>query len=93
MRIRISKEPWCAGVRFIIQDGKRYASSLKFEEIQEGRTYDYAPVMSDMDAQSLMDDLWGCGFRPSEGTGSAGAMAATQNHLKDLQRLVFKGKK
>lgn len=40
-------------------------------------------------AQMLMDDLWACGIRPTEGAGSAGALAATQAHLKDLQRLVF----
>ena len=42
------------------------------------------------DAQSLIDELWNSGFRPTEGTGSAGAMAAVQAHLKDLQRIVFK---
>lgn len=40
-------------------------------------------------AQLFMDELWNAGFRPSEGTGSAGAMAAVQAHLKDMQRLVF----
>lgn len=41
-------------------------------------------------AQALMDELWQCGLRPTEGTGSAGAMAAVQAHLADLQKLVFK---
>lgn len=41
-------------------------------------------------SQSLMDQLWECGLRPSEGSGSAGAMAATQAHLRDLQCIVFK---
>jgi hypothetical protein len=41
------------------------------------------------DAQVLIDDLWRCGLRPTEGAGSAGALAATQAHLKDMQRLVF----
>jgi len=40
-------------------------------------------------AQSLMDELWECGLRPSEGTGSAGALAATQKHLEDMRKLVF----
>ena len=40
-------------------------------------------------AQSLMDDLWDCGLRPSEGAGSAGALAATQKHLEDMRKLVF----
>lgn len=37
------------------------------------------------EAQHLMDRLWHCGLRPSEGTGSAGALAATQEHLKDMR--------
>jgi hypothetical protein len=40
-------------------------------------------------AQRLMDDLWNCGVRPTEGAGSAGAMAATQKHLDDMRKLVF----
>lgn len=41
-------------------------------------------------AQTLIDELWQCGLRPSEGSGSAGSLAATEKHLKDLQRIVFK---
>ena len=41
-------------------------------------------------AQQLMDELWQCGLRPSEGTGSAGSLKATQEHLKDMQKIVFK---
>lgn len=41
-------------------------------------------------AQQLMDELWRAGLRPSEGSGSAGALAATERHLKDMQRIVFK---
>lgn len=40
-------------------------------------------------AQELMDNLWSCGLRPSEGTGSAGALAATERHLQDMRKLVF----
>jgi len=40
-------------------------------------------------AQELMDSLWQAGIRPTEGVGSAGAMAAVQEHLKDMRRLVF----
>lgn len=42
------------------------------------------------DAQRLMDELWRCGLRPTEGTGSAGALAAVERHLEDMRRLVFK---
>ncbi len=40
-------------------------------------------------AQSLIDELWRCGLRPSEGTGSAGMLAATERHLKDMQKITF----
>ena len=39
-------------------------------------------------AQSLMDQLWNCGFRPTEGAGSAGALLATQEHVKDLRMVT-----
>ena len=38
-------------------------------------------------AQELIDSLWQCGLRPSEGSGSAGSLKATENHLKDIQEL------
>lgn len=38
-------------------------------------------------AQEIVDSLWNCGIRPSEGTGSAGSLKATENHLKDMQEL------
>ena len=40
-------------------------------------------------AQTLMDELWRCGLRPSEGTGSAGSLAATERHLKDMQTIAM----
>jgi len=41
-------------------------------------------------AQKLIDDLWDCGLRPSEGSGSAGQLAATQRHLEDMRKLLSK---
>lgn len=41
------------------------------------------------EAQILMDNLWDCGLRPSEGTGSAGALSAVQKHLDDMRKIVF----
>ncbi len=32
--------------------------------------------LSDTGAQVLMDDLWTCGIRPTEGSGSAGSLLA-----------------
>lgn len=41
-------------------------------------------------AQKLMDDLWDCGLRPSEGSGSAGQLAAVERHLEDMRKLLSK---
>jgi hypothetical protein len=45
--------------------------------------------VSEEERQELMDALWSIGTRPTEGTGSAGAMAATVKHLEDMRKLVF----
>lgn len=42
-------------------------------------------------AQSFMDSLWMCGFRPTEGSGSAGALRAVEKHLADMRAIAFKG--
>jgi len=39
--------------------------------------------------QQLMDDLWQCGLRPSEGSGSAGQLASVQGHLADMRQIAF----
>lgn len=44
------------------------------------------------EAQQLMDEMWNVGLRPTEGSGSAGSLAATQRHLEDFRRLVFRHK-
>lgn len=69
------------------------AKPLDFEEIPDELTTEHRlpSVFFDMaSAQQLMDELWRCGLRPSEGTGSAGALAATERHLKDMQDISRK---
>ncbi len=72
-------------------DGRTSAAeTLTLVDIPEG-AIDPEPTfrLDTEESQQLMDRLWDIGFRPSEGTGSAGAMAAVERHLKDLQKLVF----
>lgn len=52
-----------------------------------GEIHPFARV-SNTTAQALMDSLWECGIRPTQGSGSAGSLAATQNHLEDMRSLV-----
>lgn len=46
-------------------------------------------TISSESGQQLMDDLWQAGLRPSEGTGSAGALAAVEKHLTDMRIIAF----
>ena len=49
-----------------------------------------APLtLTDGQAQELMDGLWRVGLRPSEGAGSAGSLAATERHLKDMRHIAM----
>lgn len=41
------------------------------------------------EAQAMIDELWRVGLRPTEGTGSAGSLAATERHLKDMQAIAM----
>lgn len=78
----------------IDQDGSYgTAQPVQFVKRSQEEEGTYVPPMLSMamtDGQNLMDELWRCGLRPSQGSGSAGALAATERHLADLQKLVFK---
>lgn len=39
-------------------------------------------------AQSLMDELWTVGLRPTQGKQSEGKMGATSKHLEDMRAIV-----
>ena len=70
------------------------AQSLVFEDQKEvGDVVIPFINLHTEEAQALMDELWRCGLRPTEGSGSAGAMAATQKHLEDMRTLVFSKEK
>lgn len=92
MRIIAHKEPWSSrvGVVILSDDGRSAAISLTFKSIEDGEYVGPAEYLSQNDAQALIDSLWAAGLRPSEGSGSAGALAATQRHLDDMRALVFK---
>ncbi len=92
--MRAQSAPWSAGVELYIgtRDRKSNVREIIMERTEEATVPQPSFVLENDQAQALMDDLWHCGLRPTEGTGSAGALAATQQHLKDMQRLVFESK-
>jgi hypothetical protein len=41
------------------------------------------------EAQRLMDELWNCGVRPTQGRQHEGVTAAQGRHLEDMRTLAF----
>ena len=68
------------------------ASAIEVKPIDPDGGHQITPTFSlqTAEAQQFMDELWRCGLRPTEGTGSAGSLAATERHLADMRALVFK---
>ena len=98
MKVRADSRPWSDEIELRLgmeRNGARLysiARPLVFEDIPEGARVDPFVTVDVNVAQDLMDELWRCGLRPREGTGSAGSLAATERHLNDMRRLVFDGK-
>lgn len=95
--IRAGKHIWSDSVEFMVvlkpYEGKRRVLKELTEEDfvahQEGHLIDPSFRIGSTEAQELIDSLWSCGYRPSQGSGSAGSLAATERHLKDMQKLTF----
>lgn len=68
---------------------RHVAKPLVFDLQEPGLVYEPCMHLDLTSAQRLMDELWNCGLRPSEGSGSAGQLAAVQKHLEDFRTLAF----
>lgn len=102
MEIRAHREPWVCdtiAVRIALitnQDGIQsiaLAESLVLRTLTENDLSLVQPETMRLrpdEAQFFMDELWRVGIRPTEGAGSVGQLAATERHLEDLRKLVFK---
>lgn len=78
-------------VHQVLNDGSVMAGlAMAFQRLDFDAPQPPAALSLSMnEAQALMDSLWDAGLRPTEGSGSAGALAATQEHLKDMRRIAF----
>ena len=101
IKIHAQRAPWNNSIEFLaiqkIDNMTSIGLPLTMQEIPKDKEYSIDPTPPTFrldydEAQYLMDELWNCGLRPSEGTGSAGALAATQRHLEDMRALVFNNK-
>lgn len=88
------REEWNQGISLYARQktGDSFAIAQPFE-LREANKNLYAEPFAKIEiqeAQQLMDELWQCGLRPTEGAGSAGSLMATEKHLKDMQKIVYK---
>lgn len=90
IELRAHAAIWNRAVQFALISGNAAAEPIIMKEREPGSYFEPAFELDYAQAQTLMDDLWIAGLRPTEGTGSAGALSATQKHLEDMRRLVFK---
>lgn len=94
IQVRCQREAWKDGVEIAVIEkhptGRvMCAEPLTLRELTPGDYIEPTLRLSNQEAQFLMDELWRCGIKPSEGTGSAGSLAATERHLKDMQTIAM----
>ena len=94
-RVRAKAAPWMNGVEIAVfsprlSNGDMKVAPIQWETIAENAEMRPLLAMRVDQAQVLMDDLWNAGIRPTEGSGSAGAMRAAEHHIADLRRVAFK---
>jgi hypothetical protein len=91
--IRAQRELWNDTIAIHMAERKPFglfvAQAVTFTERPKDGFHDPFLRLQIEDAQRLMNELWDCGLRPSEGTGSAGSLKATEKHLTDMQRIAF----
>jgi hypothetical protein len=101
IKVEAGREFYSEGVKLLLlryetrEDGTRRRQFLRSDNWTEFPAAPFLPAeafieLGHDEAQELMDSLWACGIRPTEGAGSAGAMSAVQEHLKDLRKVLDK---
>lgn len=96
LEIRLHNVPWDGRTKFCIMgrtvgpnDARRYmmVSNLELREVAEGEELQPTFSFRRDQMQTLMDELYRIGVRPSE-AGTLGELAAVKAHLKDMRAIV-----
>ena len=88
------REDWQDGISLHLREetqgmGLVVAQPLEMKQCEKGAYCEPFLRLRIHEAQQLIDELWQCGLRPSEGTGSAGSLKATENHLQDMRKIAM----
>lgn len=61
------------------------ARPIEFGELPANRLASGCIGLNNEELQELMDALWSCGIRPSNGEGNVGQIGAMRQHLADMK--------
>jgi len=89
IHVRVNKPLWAKGIEILITQGRAVGARVEMVTIDDGMMCDPTLRIEDSEAQELIDGLWAAGLRPSEGSGSAGSLKATENHLADMRLIAM----
>lgn len=89
--IRVYPNPCSRAIEIYVTKGTTYPVEMEWEDVECTEGTHRPPTFTlDYEAcQALMDSLYGSGFRPTQGTGSAGQREALEKHLEDMRVLAF----
>lgn len=94
MKIIANNLPWYSGIQLLFTEEhegiRRVATLMELKKVEKGDVVEPTISLNDHDAQELIDQLYHCGLRPTEGRGSSGQLKATQDHLNDMRAIVGK---
>lgn len=92
-KFSVERQIWSdsIGIRIGFRDGDRFdvAEPLVMRRAEPGAISPPCVSLPFADAQTLMDQMWDAGLRPSQSVGTAGQVEAIKYHLEDMRRLAF----
>lgn len=88
IEVRAQLGPWSSDIQLLVLAGES-AGVLTMEPVADGAMINPTARLGRREAQTLMDDLWQCGFRPSAARGGSETLRATENHLQDMRAIAF----
>ena len=87
------QSPWSPWVELAyirrIDNLIQYAKTPEFQSVEPGAPVERMMSLMPEEAQQLFNQLWILGYRPADGTGDAGHVAALKDHLADMRRIAF----
>ncbi len=94
LRLIARQDPWSEHVNFLllhkVSDKPRaICEPLQFHEVPDGTPIEPTFRLYGPEAQELMDALWNCGLRPTQGKQSEGQLQAVERHLADMRTIAF----